>query len=119
MQGHFSIKTPLLSYFEGFTIFVEDNLLTSRVPPIDPALDTILNPAYGSAGGLMPYQQRKPRRFGADDRPACPNCRKPTFLTRRGPDADYDIQHERQTFTCLACGHQIERIVDADGNPPK
>jgi DNA-directed RNA polymerase subunit RPC12/RpoP len=62
----------------------------------------------------MPYQQRKPRSFGADDRLACPNCSKAMFLSRRGPDVDY----ERQIFTCLACDHRIERIADADGNPP-
>jgi hypothetical protein len=36
---------------------------------------------------IVPYQQRKPRSFGADDKLACPNCSKPTSLTRRGPDA--------------------------------
>jgi hypothetical protein len=66
----------------------------------------------------MPYQRRKPRSFGADDRLACPNCSKPTALTRRGPDADYDLDYERQIFTCHACGHQIERVVNVDGNPP-
>jgi hypothetical protein len=66
----------------------------------------------------MPYQQLKPRSFGADDKLACPNCSKPTSLTRRGPDADYDLDYERQIFTCRACGHQIERVVNVDGNPP-
>jgi hypothetical protein len=64
----------------------------------------------------MPYQQRKPRSFGADT-PACPNCSMPTSLTGRGPDTDYDFRYERQIFTHWACGHRIERIVDADGNP--
>ena len=60
----------------------------------------------------MPYQQRKPRSFGAGDRLACPNCSKPMFLSRRSPDAEY----ERQTFTCPTCDHRIERTVDVDGN---
>ena len=28
----------------------------------------------------MPYQRRKPRSFGADDKLACPNCSKPMSL---------------------------------------
>ena len=67
----------------------------------------------------MPYQQGKPRSFGADDKLACPNCSKPTSLTRRSPDTDYDLDCERQIFTCRACGHQIERVVNVDGNPPE
>jgi hypothetical protein len=68
----------------------------------------------------MQNQQRKPRSFGADDRLSCPNCSKLTSLTRR-PDPDYNLRYlryERQIFTCQACSHQIERIVDIDGNPP-
>jgi hypothetical protein len=34
----------------------------------------------------------KSRSFGADDKLACPNCSKPTSLTRRGPDADYGMR---------------------------
>jgi transposase-like protein len=60
----------------------------------------------------MPYQQRKPRSFAADDRLACPHCSKSMFLSRRSPDAE----NERQTFTCPSCDHQIERTVDVDGN---
>jgi transcription elongation factor Elf1 len=67
----------------------------------------------------MPYQQLKPRSFGADDKLACPNCSKPTSLTRRGPEADYHLDYERQIFTCRACGQQIERVVNVDGNPPE
>ena len=48
----------------------------------------------------MPYQQLKPRSFGADDKLACPNCSKPTSLTSRGPEADYHLDYERQIFTC-------------------
>ena len=62
----------------------------------------------------MPYQQRKPRAYGADDRLVCPNCSKPMLLSRRSPEAE----NERQIFTCQSCDHHIERIVDADGNIP-
>jgi uncharacterized protein YbaR (Trm112 family) len=65
----------------------------------------------------MWYPRRKPRNFGVDDRLACPNCRHHMSLTRRSPD-DADLEYERQTFTCHACDHLIERIVDAAGNPP-
>jgi hypothetical protein len=41
------------------------------------------------------------------------------FLSRRGPEADYHLDYERQIFTCRACGHQIERVVNVDGNPPE
>jgi DNA-directed RNA polymerase subunit RPC12/RpoP len=69
----------------------------------------------------MQNQQRKLRRFGADDGLSCPNCSKLTFLTRRSPDSDYNVRYlryERQIFTCSACDHQIERIVDIDGKLP-
>jgi hypothetical protein len=64
----------------------------------------------------MLHLKREPRSYGTDDRPACPNCSQPTSLTRRGPDGDYDLNYERQQFTCRACDHRIERVVDADGN---
>ena len=60
-------------------------------------------------------QLQKPRRFGVDDKPSCPKCHEPMSLTRRGPHADYNLQYERQTFTCFGCGHEIERVVDALG----
>ena len=63
----------------------------------------------------MWYPRRKPRNFGVADRLPCLNCGDHMSLTRRGPDPD-DLNCERQTFTCRACHHQIERIVDADGN---
>jgi len=63
----------------------------------------------------MQFQERKPRTFGADDRPSCPICNKPTLLTRRSPPANYDLRYELQIFVCLVCDHQIERIVDVDG----
>ena len=64
----------------------------------------------------MFYPRRKPRSFGVADRPACPNCGD--HMSLRSPDAD-DLNYERQTFTCQACDRSIERIVDADGNPPE
>ena len=36
-------------------------------------------------------------------------------LTRRSPAAPYELQLERQTFTCLECDQEFERIVDAQG----
>ena len=63
----------------------------------------------------MFFPRRKPRDFGVADRLPCPNCGDHMSLTRRGPHADH-LDYERQTFTCRACDHQIERIVDADGN---
>jgi hypothetical protein len=67
----------------------------------------------------MAHQQRKPQNFGADYRPTCPKCNKAMLPTRRAPDADYGTRYERQTFSCPACEHRIERSVDVDGNPPK
>jgi hypothetical protein len=67
----------------------------------------------------MPYQLRKPRSFGADERPSCPNCGNGMSLTRRSPDGHYGLRYERQIFTCAACDYQIERSVDADGNAPE
>ena len=51
VQGHFSIKTPLLSYFEGFTIFVEDNLLTSQCPSNRPSFGHNFEPCLQVCGG--------------------------------------------------------------------
>ena len=48
----------------------------------------------------------------------CLNCDKHMLLTRRCPDAQYGVRYERQTFTCLACEHRVERSIDADGNSP-
>jgi hypothetical protein len=65
----------------------------------------------------MGFLRRKPRSYGADDKLTCPNCKGLMSLSRRGPDGDYDRDYERQHFTCRACDHCIERIVDATGNP--
>ena len=59
---------------------------------------------------------RNARRFGAHDKPLCANCGNRTFLTRRSPAASYALELERQTFTCLECGQDFERVVDANGN---
>ncbi len=67
----------------------------------------------------MPYEQRKPRSFGADHRLVCPKCHEQMNLTRRTPDSDYGQRYERQTFTCVACDYSSERSVDADGMSPE
>jgi hypothetical protein len=41
------------------------------------------------------------------------------LLTWRAQDADYGGRYQRQTFSCPACKHRIERSVDVDGNPPE
>jgi hypothetical protein len=56
--------------------------------------------------------------FGVTDRPACPNCGQRPYLTRRSPHPDHDLRYELQIFTCSTCDHTLERIVDANGNPP-
>lgn len=56
-----------------------------------------------------------PRRFGAMDTPACPNCKNPMRLTRRTPHPQYGYDFELQTFTCGVCKHQIERNADLLG----
>jgi hypothetical protein len=63
----------------------------------------------------MLNQSRSPRAFGADDKPRCPNCRELTFMTRRAPAAEHALEYERQTFTCVGCERQFERVVDARG----
>ena len=66
-------------------------------------------------GPYMTNDARNARRFGAHDKPPCANCGNRTFLTRRSPAASYALQLERQTFTCLECDEDFERVVDADG----
>ena len=56
--------------------------------------------------------------FDAIDRPVCPYCGERAYLTRRTPHPDHDLRYELQIFICSACDHTIERIVDANGNPP-
>jgi hypothetical protein len=59
---------------------------------------------------------RNARRFGARDKLPCANCGNRTFLTRRSPAAAYALKLERQTFTCVECDLDFERVVDADGS---
>ena len=66
----------------------------------------------------MSYERESPRDFGVDDGPFCPNCKRRMSLTRRSPDADHGLDHERQFFSCRTCDHWIERVVDVAGNPP-
>jgi hypothetical protein len=54
-------------------------------------------------------------QFGAHDKPPCANCGNRTFLARRSPVSDQALHLERQTFTCLECNLDFERVVDADG----
>ena len=65
----------------------------------------------------MRDQRGNPRGFGVNDKPRCPSCGEPMFLTRRSPAADYALQYERQTFTCPDCDQEFERVVDAAGKP--
>jgi len=67
----------------------------------------------------MSDQQPQQLSFGVIDRPACPYCGGQAYLTRRSPHPDHDLRYELQIFTCSACDHTIERIVDANGNPPE
>ena len=62
----------------------------------------------------MLKEARIARRFGAHDKPLCANCGNRTFLSRRSPAAEYALKYERQTFTCLECESEFERVVDAN-----
>jgi hypothetical protein len=66
----------------------------------------------------MSYQ-RSGLSFDAIDRPACPYCGALAYLTRRSPHPDHDLRYELQVFSCSACDHTIERIVDTNGNSPE
>jgi C4-type Zn-finger protein len=67
----------------------------------------------------MPYQVSETSYFGAEDRPACPNCGDAMRLRNRRPDAAYGFRFERQTFTCGTCNFRVERSVDVDGKSPE
>jgi ribosomal protein S27AE len=58
------------------------------------------------------------RPFGADDRPACVKCGRPTHLSRRSPSPDNE-KLELQTFTCPNCGHEQGRVADFKGDVDK
>jgi hypothetical protein len=64
----------------------------------------------------MPYQQRKPRSFGADNTLACPNCSMPVSLTRRGPDCEYLLLGAEGVRVGLAVTG-LSAFADVDGNP--
>jgi hypothetical protein len=66
----------------------------------------------------MSFQRESPREFGVDDKPSCVNCKGRMSLTRRTPDANHGLDHELQFFSCRACDHSMERVVNAAGNPP-
>src|SRR5215831_20358538 len=68
-------------------------------------------------GWGMSYQHSR-LSFDTIDRPTCARCGERAYLTRRTPHPDHDLRYELQIFTCSACDHTIERIVDANGNPP-
>ena len=60
-------------------------------------------------------QLQKLRNYGVNDKPPCGNCGQPTSLIRRSP-YEFIRRYERQTFACFKCSHEIERIVDSEGN---
>jgi hypothetical protein len=72
---------------------------------------------YVGIGGMS--YQRSGLSFDTIDRPVCPFCGEQAYLTRRSPHPDHDFRYELQIFTCSACDHTIERIVDANGSPPE
>jgi hypothetical protein len=69
----------------------------------------------GSGDLVMRNDAQNARHFGAHDKPLCGNCGNRTFLARRSPVSDQALHLERQTFTCLGCNLDFERVVDADG----
>jgi hypothetical protein len=69
------------------------------------------------SGDLMIKDVGNARGFGAHDKLPCANCGNLTFLARRSPVSDHALHLERQTFTCLECNLDFERVVGADGKP--
>ena len=55
------------------------------------------------------------RSHGADERPACPKCGKPTHVTRRSPSVITE-GNEDQIFTCGHCGHTRWREANSWGD---
>jgi len=53
--------------------------------------------------------------FGVNDRLRCERCGGVACLSRRTPHPELGRGHERQTFTCKACGHEQMRDADKDG----
>ena len=78
-----------------------------------------LDAAKAAESADAQQQQQPARSFGADDQTRCPKCGMTMTLTRRTPDSEHGDAYERQTFTCLDCGHNFERSVDTHGKPYK
>ena len=74
--------------------------------PICPPPAHFLSSCHDGGWG-MSNEQEQSLSFGVIDRPEC-----------RSPHPDHDLRYELQVFTCSACDHTIERIVDANGNFP-
>ena len=55
--------------------------------------------------------------FGANDVLACKQCGGRMALTRRSPHPGLGAEYETQQFTCIACAHEVTRIVDEAGRP--
>src|SRR6516165_10873072 len=95
-------------------------MMTYLSPPL-PTLSTSshipIRLLYVGIGGMS--YRRSGLSFDAIDRPACPYCGALDYLTRRSPHPDHDLRYELQVFSCSACDHTIERIVDANGNSPE
>jgi RNase P subunit RPR2 len=58
------------------------------------------------------------RAFGADDRPACSECKAPMHVSRRTIHPTRGEDYEYQTLTCQSCGHKRERTIDREGRMP-
>jgi hypothetical protein len=56
-----------------------------------------------------------PIRFGATDTLTCLQCKGRMRLTRRTPHPTRGHAFELQTFSCMACTHEIERTADRSG----
>jgi hypothetical protein len=54
--------------------------------------------------------------FGATDTFPCPECGGRMRISRRTPHGRLGVSHERQTFTCMQCGHEMLRDADAGGD---
>jgi C4-type Zn-finger protein len=54
-------------------------------------------------------------RYGVDDHLDCAMCGKPFHLTRRIQHPCHGEDYELQTFSCTACGYQMNRSVDEAG----
>jgi DNA-directed RNA polymerase subunit RPC12/RpoP len=55
------------------------------------------------------------QEYNVYDCPACPRCGREMSLLQRLPHPARGDGFELQTFSCLECGHQIERTEDNTG----